>query len=40
MPTYTFYNKKTGKEFDDSMSIAEMEEYLKKNKDIHKLSNQ
>jgi len=34
MPTYTFYNKKTGKEFDDSMSIAEMEEYLKKNKDI------
>ena len=34
MPFYTFKNKKTGKEFDDMMSIAEMEEYLKKNKHI------
>ena len=34
MPIYTFRNKKTGKEFDDMMSIAEMESYLKKNKHI------
>ena len=34
MPIYTFKNKKTGKEFDDMMSIAEMEEYLDKNKHI------
>ena len=34
MPIYTFKNKKTGKEFDDMMSIAEMESYLKKNKHI------
>jgi len=34
MPTYTFFNKRTKKEFDDMMSIAEMESYLKKNKHI------
>ena len=34
MPIYTFRNKKTGKEFDEMMSIAEMEEYLDKNKHI------
>jgi len=34
MPNYTFYNKRTKKEFDDMMSIAEMEEYLNKNKHI------
>ena len=34
MPIYTFYNKKTKKEFDDMMTISEMEEYLKKNKHI------
>ena len=34
MPIYTFRNKKTGKEFDDMMTIAEMEEYLSKNKHI------
>ena len=34
MPIYTFKNKKTGKEFDEMMSIAEMEEYLNKNKHI------
>lgn len=34
MPIYTFKNKKTGKEFDDMMTIAEMESYLKKNKHI------
>ena len=32
MPIYTFINTKTGKEFDDMMSIADKEEYLSKNK--------
>ena len=34
MPTYTFENKKTGKQWDDMMSISEKEIYLKKNKHI------
>ena len=34
MPIYTFYNKKTKKEFDDMMTIAEMEEYMDKNPHI------
>ena len=34
MPIYTFYNKKTKKEYDDMMSISEMEDYLTKNKHI------
>jgi hypothetical protein len=34
MPIYDFINTKTGKEFSDMMSIAEKEEYLKKNKHI------
>jgi hypothetical protein len=34
MPIYTFYNKKTKKEYDDMMSISEMESYLSKNKHI------
>ena len=34
MPIYTFYNKKTKKEYDDMMSISEMEDYLSKNKHI------
>ena len=34
MPIYTFYNKKTKKQFDDMMTIAEMEDYLKKNKHV------
>jgi len=34
MPIYTFYNKRTKKQFDDMMMIAEKEEYLKKNKHI------
>jgi len=34
MPTYTFYNKRTKKEFTDMMSISEMEEYLSKNKHV------
>jgi len=34
MPIYTFENTKTGEVFDDMMSIADMEKYLKKNKHI------
>ncbi len=34
MPIYTFYNSKTKQEFDDMMTIAEMEKYVKKNKHI------
>ena len=34
MPIYTFYNKRTKKEFENMMSISEMEEYLNKNKHI------
>ena len=34
MPIYTFENKKTGKVYDDMMSIAEKEQFLKKNKHI------
>jgi len=34
MPLYTFYNKKTKKEYSDMMSISEMEEYLQKNTHI------
>jgi len=34
MPIYTFLNKKTNKEYDEMMSIAEMEDYLNKNKHI------
>ena len=30
MPIYTFENKKTGKVYDDMMSIAEKEAFLKK----------
>ena len=31
MPTYTFYNNQTGKQFDALMKISEREEYLKNN---------
>ena len=34
MPIYTFENTKTGKVYDDMMSIAEKETFLKKNKHI------
>lgn len=37
MPTYTFENKKTGKKWTDMMMIAEMEDYLKKNKHIRQV---
>ncbi|HJN05203.1 MAG TPA: hypothetical protein QF480_01180 [Bacteroidales bacterium] len=39
MPTYTFENKKTGKQYTDIMTIAEMETYLKKNKHIKQCLN-
>lgn len=34
MPTYDMIDEKTGEIFEIQMSIAEMEEYLKKNKHI------
>ena len=34
MPLYTFYNKRSKKEFTEMMSISEMESYLKKNKHV------
>ena len=34
MPIYTFYNKRTKKQYDDMMTIAEMEKLLDKNKHI------
>ena len=37
MPIYTFENTKTGKVFDDMMSIADKESYLKKNKHIKQM---
>ena len=38
MPIYTFYNKRTKKEFDEMMTISEMESYLNKNNILIKLS--
>tara|TARA_S200000501_G_C20613990_1_gene651570 strand:+ start:307 stop:621 length:315 start_codon:yes stop_codon:yes gene_type:complete len=37
MPSYTFENTKTGKVWDDYMSISDKEKYLKKNKNIKQL---
>jgi hypothetical protein len=37
MPIYTFYNKKTKKEFTDMMTIDEMEKYMGKNKHIRQV---
>ena len=34
MPTYSFINKKTKKEFTEFMSMSEKDKYLKKNKHI------
>ena len=31
MPTYRFYNSKTKTEFEDYMSISDMEKFTKKN---------
>ena len=37
MPTYSFENIKTGEEYTEMMTIAEMEAYLKKNKDVRQV---
>ena len=37
MPSYSFKNTKTGEEFDDLMTIAEKEVYLKKKKHIQQM---
>ena len=37
MPIYSFKNTKTGKVYDDMMSIADKEIYLKKNKHIQQM---
>jgi predicted nucleic acid-binding Zn ribbon protein len=37
MPIYSFKNTKTGKVYDDMMSIADKEVYLKKNKHIQQM---
>ena len=37
MPTYTFENIKTGKQFTEIMTIAEMEDYLKRRKSIRQV---
>lgn len=34
MPTYRFLNNDTGEEFEDFMSIADMQKYLSENKHI------
>lgn len=34
MPTYTFYNKKTKKEWTELMSIANKEKFLKENPNV------
>ena len=34
MPTYTFYDEKSGIEWDETLSIAERTEFLEKNKHI------
>ena len=37
MPVYTFENTKTGKVYDEMMSISEKEDFLDKNKHIKQL---
>lgn len=37
MPIYEFRNKKTGKTFEESMSISAKEEYLKNNPNIEQI---
>ena len=38
MPTYTFENTKTGKVYDEYMSISERETYLEQNHILNNLS--
>lgn len=37
MPTYTFRNNDTGEEIEELMSIAEMEQFLRKNKNFQQV---
>lgn len=37
MPIYTFENKKTNEIYNETMTISEMEKYLKKNKHIKQI---
>jgi len=37
MPVYTFENIKTGKEYTEHMSMSELDNYLKKNKNIRQI---
>ena len=37
MPIYSFENIKTGKEYTEQMSMAELDTYLKKNKNIRQV---
>jgi hypothetical protein len=37
MPVYTFENIKTGKEYTEHMSMSELDDYLKKNKNIRQI---
>jgi hypothetical protein len=39
MPTYKFYNKSTGVEWEEFMGISESEEFLKNNPDVERLVN-
>lgn len=37
MPTYSFRNKETGEEFDQFMSISELDKFLEENTNLEKL---
>jgi hypothetical protein len=37
MPTYSFENIKTGEEFTEYLSMSEIDEYLKKNKNVRQV---
>jgi hypothetical protein len=37
MPVYTFENIKTGKDYTEHMSMSELDDYLKKNKNIRQI---
>jgi hypothetical protein len=37
MPIYSFENIKTGEEYTEQMSMAELDDYLKKNKNIRQV---
>jgi hypothetical protein len=39
MPTYRFINNDTGEEFEDFMTISDLDEYLKSNQNITQLVN-